>query len=153
MRRSTASAALIAGLALSAAAFAGREPGPDGHGRGPGPGEPFMHEVRELDLSEAQRSQIKGYFDAVRQQGKASHEALRELHHSYSLATPGSSEFRSLTAKLADAEAADARERVATMAELRTEVYGVLTPDQRSQLATALANLPEPPDIPGPRPD
>jgi Spy/CpxP family protein refolding chaperone len=151
MRRLIASTSLIAGLALSAAAFADRGPGPDGHG--PGPGGPFMHEVRELDLSEAQRTQIKGFFDAVRQQGKASHEALRELHRSYSLATPGSSEFRTLTARLADAEAADARERVATMAELQTQVYGVLTPDQRSQLAAALAKLPEPGDFPGPRPD
>jgi protein CpxP len=155
MRRLITSVSLIASLALSGVVYAGKGPGPDGHGHGhgPGPGGPYMHELRDLDLSDAQRTQIKGFFDAGREQGKASRDAMRDLHRSYDLAVPGSKEFSTLTTKLADAESVEARERVQKMAELRTQVYGVLTPDQRSKLATELANRPEPKDGPdGPEP-
>lgn len=145
MRRILTTASLIASLALSGVAFAGKGPGPEGHGRGHGPGGPYMHELRDLDLTEAQRTQIKGFFKAGRDQNAAERDALHQLHRSYDLAVPGSAEFRTLTAKLADAEAAESRERVQKMAELRTQVYGVLTPDQRTKLATELANRPEPP--------
>ncbi|MDB5971691.1 MAG: hypothetical protein JWQ90_4141 [Hydrocarboniphaga sp.] len=151
MRRFISSASLIASLALSGVAFAGKGPGPEGHGHGPGPGGPYLHELQDLNLSDAQRAQIKGFFDAGREQGKASREAMHDLHRSYDLAVPGSNEFRSLTAKLADAEAAEARERVQKFAEIRTQVYGVLTADQRSKLATELANRPERPEGPEPR--
>jgi len=154
MRRFITSASLIATLALSGVVFAGQGPAPEGHGHGrhgPGRGGPYLHELRELDLSDAQRTQIKGFFEAGREQGQASREAQRELHRSYDLAVPGSSEFRTLTAKLADAEAAEARERVLKTAELRSQVYGVLTPAQRTQLAAELAKRPEPSEERGPR--
>lgn len=148
MRRLITSASLIASLALSGVVYAGKGPGPEGHGHGPGPGGLYMHELRDLDLTEAQRTQIKGFFGAGREQGKASREAMLQLHRSYDLAVPGSKEFSTLTSQLADAEASEARERVQKMAELRTQVYGVLTPDQRSKLATELADRPEPKDRP-----
>ena len=155
MRRLITSASLIASLALSGVVYAGKGPGPDGRGpgHGPGPGGPYMHELRELDLSDAQRAQIKGFFETGREQGKASREAMFQLHRSYDLAVPGSKEFSSLTTRLADAEAAEARDRVTRMAELRTQVYGVLTPEQRTQLATELAKRPEPKDGPAEAPE
>lgn len=154
MRRLITSASLIAALALSGVVYAGKGPRPDGHGHGPGPGGHYMHELRDLDLSDAQRTQIKGFFEAGREQGKASRDAMFQLHRSYDLAVPGSKEFSTLTTRLADAEANEARNRVQKMAELRTQVYGVLTPEQRSKLATELANRPEPKDGPedGPEP-
>lgn len=150
MRRLLTSASLIASLALSGVVYAGKGPGPEGH-HGHGPGGPYLHELRDLDLSEAQRTQIKGFFDAGRDQASAGREAMRELHHRYDLAIPGSKEFTTLTTKLADAEASEARERVQKMAELRTQVYGVLTAEQRSKLATGLASRPEPAKSPDPR--
>jgi Spy/CpxP family protein refolding chaperone len=143
MRRFLTSASLIASLALTGVAVAGAGAGPDGHRHGPGPGGPFMRELRDLDLSDAQKSQIRGFFGAVRDEARTSRDAMRELHRSYDQAVPGTPAFRTLTAQLADAEAAQARERVQKMADIRTQVYGVLTPDQRKQLAVELAKLPE----------
>ncbi len=146
MRTQLTAVTLIAGIVLSSAALAGR--GPEGPGRGPhgGPhGGPFMHELRDLDLSDAQREQIKGFFDARREQNKASFKAARDLHRSFELATPGTAEYRTLTAQMADASAAEARERTLEMAELRTQIYGVLTDAQRKELAQELAHRPEPP--------
>jgi protein CpxP len=158
MRRLITSVSLIASLAFAGAVFAGKDgpgPGPDGHGpHGPhGRGGPYMHELHDLNLTDAQHTQIKGFFEAARAQDKASHQALHALHRSYDLAVPGSKSFTTLTSQLADAEAADARDRVTKMAEIRTQIYGVLTPAQRTQLATELANRPEPKAPPeGPEP-
>lgn len=151
MRRSITIAALAAGLALSSAAIAGKDGGgPDRHGPGHGPhrGGPFMHELRDLDLSDAQREQIRGFFKTQREQDKTDRKAQFELHRSFELATPGTAQYQTLTVQLADAEATEARNRVQQMASLRTQVYGVLTPAQRTQLAEELAKRPEPPKPP-----
>lgn len=142
MRRTIMTAALISGFALSTTAVA--DPGP----RGPGPGRsPFMHELKELDLSADQKSQIKALFETQREQHRALPESdgLHELRRSFDRATPGSPEYNSLAAQLADREATQAREQVQQMAEMRTQVYGLLTVAQRKQLATNLAQAPEPP--------
>lgn len=152
MRRSLTIAALAAGLALSSAAMAGKDgAGPGRHGPdhdGPHRGGPFMHELRDLDLSDAQREQIRGFFKTQREQDKTDRRAQFELRRSFELATPGTAQFQSLTQQLADAQATEARNRVQQMASLRTQVYGVLTPAQRTELAAELAKRPEPPSPP-----
>lgn len=145
MRRSITIAALAAGLALSSAAFANEEGGPGRRGPGPHRGGPFMHELRNLELSDSQREQIRGFLKAQREQGQSDRKAQFELRRSFELATPGTAQFQSLTQQLADAEATEARNRVQQMASLRSQVYGVLTPAQRSELAAELAKRPEPP--------
>lgn len=150
MRRSITIAALAAGLALSSAAIAGKDgdPGRPGPGHGPHRGGPFMHELRDLDLSDSQREQIRGFFKSQREQDKTDRKAQFELRRSFELATPGTAQYQTLTTQLADAEAAEARNRVQQMASLRTQVYGVLTPAQRTELAEELAKRPEPPKPP-----
>ena len=146
MRRSLTIAALAAGLALSSAAFAGKDGGPGRQGPGgPHRGGPFMHELHDLDLSDSQREQIRGFIKAQRDQDKADRNAQFELHRSFELATPGTAQYNSLTVQLADAEATDARDRVQQMASLRTQIYGLLTPAQRTKFAEELAKRPEPP--------
>lgn len=142
------SLSLLAGLSLAGAAFAGMS-GPDGHGkghhRGPGPGGGiYMRELRELDLSEAQKTQIKDLSKASRERFKESHQAMRDLHQRYRVAIPGTPEFRTLTGQMADAASAEAGERVRQQADLRTQVYGVLTAEQKKKLAVELAKAPEP---------
>ena len=148
MRRPITIAALAAGLALSSVAIAGKDGGPDRPGPGPHRGGPFMHELRDLDLSDAQREQIRGFFKTQREQDKTDRKAQFELRRSFELATPGTAQFQSLTGQLADAEATEARSRVQQMASLRTQVYGVLTPAQRTELAEELAKRPERPKPP-----
>lgn len=144
LARLAARGLLGAGILLSSAAFAGPGLGPDGgpdHGPGPHRGGPFLHELRDLDLSEAQRTQIRGLFEARRDAGRVSLDALRDLHRRFDLAIPGSAAYGTLTTQLADAESAAVRDRVQAAAELRTQVYALLTPAQRQQLATELAKI------------
>ncbi len=144
MRRTLITTSLLLGLTLSGAASAGPDHGRDGREHGPGRGMPLMRELRELDLSDEQRAQIKQLAQATHQQSQTQRDALAELHHRFTLAAPGSSEFRALTTQLADAESTQARQRVTAMAELRTQIDALLTPAQRTQLATELAKMPPP---------
>ncbi len=158
MHRTLASFSIIASLVAAGAAFAGPAPGPDagpggpahgaGHGHGPGRGGPFMHELRDLDLTDSQHAQIREFVKAGHERSDAARSAGRDLHHRYLLAVPGTTEFRALTAQVADAEAAEARNRVQEQADVRTQIYGVLTPAQKKKLAEELANRPLKPEPP-----
>ncbi len=162
--KSTLAAVLVAGLMIAAPQFVSAQPaapgavaGPEqdgksgGHHRGGGKhhrgghGGPFMHELKSLDLSEAQRTSIRTAMKASFESGKSQHEAMRSLHRSMMTATPGSAGYSALVNQLADAEANAARDRVQKMAALKGEVYAMLTDAQKTQLTEKLKNLPEPP--------
>jgi len=162
--KSTLAAALLAGLMIAAPQFASAQntaseapaaetQGEHGgkHHRGGGKhhgrhhGGPFMHELKSLDLSDAQRASIRTAMKASWEAGKGQHEAMRSLHRSMMTATPGSAGYSALVNQLADAEANAARDRVQKMAALKSEIYAMLTDAQKAQLTEKLKNLPERP--------
>jgi Spy/CpxP family protein refolding chaperone len=162
--KSTLAAALLAGLMIAAPQFASAQntasdapaaeaQGEHGgkHHRGGGKhhgrhhGGPFMHELKALDLSDAQRASIRTAMKASWEAGKGQHEAMRSLHRSMMTATPGSTGYSALVNQLADAEANAARDRVQKMAALKGEIYAMLTDAQKAQLTEKLKNLPERP--------
>lgn len=139
---------LAAGLlAIAAAAplHAIAQDGPPygGHDRHGGP---FLHELRELNLSDAQRQTIHGYLETARDSARAEFRTLHSLRRAFDTAIPGSSSYATAVAQLADAEAKAASERVQKMAALRGQIYAVLTDAQKSLLASKLAALPAPPE-------
>ncbi|WP_293370506.1 Spy/CpxP family protein refolding chaperone [Nevskia sp.] len=160
--KSTLAAALVAGLMIAAPQFVsaqdaargaaaapearaehgGKHQGRGGH-HGRHHGGPFMHQLKSLDLSEAQRSSIRTAIKASFESGKAQHESMRSLHRSMLTATPGSAGYGTLVNQLADAEANAARDRVQKMAALKGEIYAMLTDAQKTQLTEKLQNLPE----------
>jgi periplasmic protein CpxP/Spy len=133
---------LLAGL-LAAPLFVAAQEGPF-HGEHGPHGGPFIHELQSLDLTDAQRTTIKGYVDAAHAQGRTSFESLRALHRAFETAAPTSAGYSTVVTQLADAEAAAARERVQMQAALRAQIYAVLTDTQKAKLASDLASLPEP---------
>lgn len=166
LNRSAFAAALCAGLMIAAPQFASAAPqgpgteegpqnfaghddrdGPDRHG-GRHHGGPFMHELKSLDLSAAQKDSIhtaiKAHWDAVRSE----QDTLHKLRRAVDTATPDSAGYTSLVNQLADAQANEARDRVQKQAALKSEVFAMLTPAQKTALSDKLKKLPEPPARP-----
>lgn len=154
--KSTLAAAVVAGLMIAAPQLASAQaaaPAPEAraehggrhHGHGRHHGGPFMHQLKSLDLSDAQRESIRAVIKASFESGKAQHESMRSLHRQMLTATPESAGYAALVNQLADAEANAARDRVQKMAALKGEIYAMLTDAQKAQLAEKLKNLPERP--------
>jgi periplasmic protein CpxP/Spy len=132
-----AAAAVALTTALSAGAGqppADRAPGlGKGQGRG-GPGGPLPI-LRQLNLSETQREQIKALTDQRRDLGEAQSPVrkLADLQRALGAAifadTPDSAQIDQLRAGIAEAEAAMLAARV----DLQLKIAQILTPEQRQQ--------------------
>ncbi len=145
-RRTFAVAALVAALgtipmiAQGQGPGGGFGPGPQGRGRGPGgpgpggPGGPnLLAMVNELDLSDAQRQQLRQIMEEARRAGGPGagvREAEKKLHEAFLAETPDSAAIDALKAALNTAHAAELDHRVAMM----LKVAQILTPAQREQL-------------------
>ena len=130
-------AAAIGGssLALASAGVAGF--GHDGwhHGHGM----TAMHELGKLNLTDAQRDNIKQLSKQSFEQLKPQMETLHQQRKAFEAMEPTASGYQTTANSLATAEANVARARVLQDASLRAQVYNVLTPAQRTQLATMRA--------------
>jgi Spy/CpxP family protein refolding chaperone len=134
-------AAILAAGMLSTAVLA-QDPGegPDGpgwhhHHRGG----VLMHELKELNLSDSQEASVKTLFKNAHQQLKPQFQALMTQRQAFDSAVPGSPEFNNAAGALAQAASAAASARVQQEAELRTQVYALLSDAQKQQLATLQA--------------
>jgi len=137
--------AFAAALMLSVAALA-QHGGPDGH-RGPGgpgmhggpggPGDLLGHFSRELNLTDAQQAQVKQLVDAF-------HESNKGLHEQLMKAGPGGGPFEGLKDGAFDEAAvraaAQARANLhveveVAHAKLMSQIYALLTPEQKAKVA------------------
>jgi Spy/CpxP family protein refolding chaperone len=111
----------------------------DGHGAEFGMGDlgfhPRMFErmAGELELSEAQRQSIRGLFESARpamqqrrEQATASAELLRRTQ-------PGDKDYQQVVARVSRTAGELAASAVSDAAQLRAQVWAVLTPEQRSK--------------------
>lgn len=141
MRKSiTLSLAMVAALGGSALAFAASGGMEGGHGWH---GHHGMHEgmraYGKLNLSDSQKASIKQMTQQSFATAKPQFEAMRQQRKAFEAMDPTSSGYQTATAKLADEEATATRERVMRRAALRAQIYGVLTPAQRTQLVSMRA--------------
>lgn len=128
-------AATIGGsaLALAASGGPGFDHGDHGHGM------MAMHELGELNLSDAQRASIKQFSRQTFEQMKPQMQALHQQREAFESLAPTASGYQAAANSLADAEASATRTHVLQVASLRAQVYNILTPAQRNQLATERA--------------
>ena len=108
--------------------------GPGGRGGPGGPGGPnVMAMVRQLDLTDAQREQVRALVDEERQQGGPG-AAVREAEQKLQAAIFGDKQdaaaIEAARSALTSAHAAELDRRVVTMEKLAQ----ILTPAQRQQL-------------------
>ena len=137
---------LIAGAAFAGGGFGGqRGPGgPGGHeGRGPGgPGGPGILNPRllhQLDITEAQHTQIRALMEAQHTAAEPLHEQLRANHDAVRAATLTTS-FNEAQVRGLIANGESIRTELAVGdAKVASQVYNLLTAEQRAKLAEILA--------------
>lgn len=144
IRRSVLIAAAIAALAFSglvAGRLFGRQMGPSGPPHGPRAAHMFDHVARELDLSDAQRLQIRGvlkaHADEILADVKAGMEARRALHDAVIAEPTDEAEIRRLAAAGGQAHADGAL----LFAKIRSEIWPILTPEQQQKFVTFHARM------------
>jgi len=127
--------ALAVGISTAVAQGPGGR-GPGGRGFGPGPGGPGgpLPALRQLNLTDAQRDQVKTLVEEQRKQNDGTaRRKVAELQRSLQAAvfadTPDVGQIDQLRASIAEAEAAALAARV----DLQIKIAQILTPEQRQQ--------------------
>lgn len=98
-----------------------------------------MMAFHKLGLSDTQKANIKQIMQTNFAQTKTQFQALRQQRQAFAALTPTSPGYQAAATSLAQAEASAAQARVLRQANIRAQVYAVLTPAQQAQLATQKA--------------
>lgn len=126
------SLALASTLAIGTVATAAPAGAGGWHGHRGGHGQMMM--LGKLNLSDAQRASIKQILSSSREQNKPSRQALRQQRAAFEAMPPNAVGFQAAAASLAQAEGQATQQRVIQMANLRAQIYAVLTPAQQAQV-------------------
>jgi protein CpxP len=131
---------LASAVALSTFAVAGPAGGEGGwhggHGHHHG-GQ--MMALKKLNLTDAQRASIKQIFQSSFAQNKTQRTALHQQRSAFESMTPDQVGYTAAASRLAQSEAAATQVRVQQQANIRAQIYAVLTAPQKAQLATLKA--------------
>jgi Spy/CpxP family protein refolding chaperone len=95
-----------------------------------------MDVLRQLDLTDTQRSHIQQMMRDEHTQSRPEMQALMQKRKALENATPGTAEYQTAAQQLGQAEAQAAQARVTRHAQMRAKIYNELTPEQRSKLAS-----------------
>ena len=143
---------LIAGAAFAGGGFGfqhghGGPGGHEGRGRGPGghggPGILHPRLLHQLDLTEAQHTQIRTLVEAQRTAAEPLHEQLRANHDAVRDATLTTS-FNEAQVRTLIANGESLRTELALGdAKVAAQVYALLTAEQRTKLAEIIAQGPQ----------
>lgn len=102
-------------------------------------GDHWMRTLRQLDLTDAQRTSIHQLVRVDLKQARPEMLALREKQLAFETATPGTPAYQAASNDLGQAAANAALARMLNRSKLRGQIYDLLTPAQRTQLATIQA--------------
>lgn len=138
MRKTTSLGFILASaLALTGAAYAAGDHGGGRFGDHGHRGHHGMHEAfAKLNLTDAQKASIKQITQASREQNKGQWQALRTQREAFEQMTPDQVGYQAAAARLAQAEGQATQTRIEQRAKVKAQVYAVLTPAQKAQLAT-----------------
>ena len=132
--------AAVAGMALAAAAFPGQEghhgPGGPGGPRGPHGGNLVEHLSRALDLTDAQKAQVKQIEDSLRESTGSLHEQLAKSGDGGGPLDGFKDGFDEAAVRsAAQARAAVHVELEVAHARAMSQIYALLTAEQKAKLA------------------
>jgi Spy/CpxP family protein refolding chaperone len=143
VRRSVLIAAGILALAVSglvAGRLFGRQLGP-GFGHGPRAERMFEHLSSELDLSDAQRAQVRGvlrnHADEILAHVQAARDARRALHDAVMATAADETAIRSLAAQIGTVHTDGAL----MIVKIRSEIWPILSPEQQQKMISIHARL------------
>lgn len=95
--------------------------------------------LRKLNLTDAQRASVKQIMHTSFAQNKTQWQALRQQRSAFESMTPDQVGYQAAAARLAQAEGDATKLRVQQKANVRAQIYAVLTPAQKAQMATMRA--------------
>ena len=136
----------IAAIVLAAAVVVPviAQPPQGGGGRGPGrgmaPGAPFGM-LRELNLTDAQREQIRALTEQRRGQADNPRRQAADLERQLQVAVFADAPDQQKIDDLKKAVAAATAEELTARVELQSQIAQVLTPEQRAQAREALGKM------------
>ena len=144
MKRTTWS--IIAAIVLAAAVVIPviAQPPQGGGGRGPGRGLAFgapLGLLRGLNLTDAQREQIRALTEQRREQGGNPRQRLADLERQLEVAVFTDSPDQQKIGELKNAITAATAEQLSARVELQSRIAEVLTPEQRAQAREALGKI------------
>jgi periplasmic protein CpxP/Spy len=111
--------------------------GPHGWRHHGGPG----HLLSKLGLSDAQKQQIKGIMTAAHPQVQSLHEQMRANSQKLQQTLPTDPNYSSIASQVSQMHGSLAAQGMAQRAEVRAQVFKVLTPAQQSQLTALEAQM------------
>ena len=112
-------------------------PGPRGWHHHGGP----WHLLEKLGLSEAQKQQIKGIMTAAHPQMQSLHEQMRANSLKLQQTLPTDPNYSSVAAQVSQTYGSLAAQGMTQRAEVRAQVFKVLTPAQQTQLTALEAQM------------
>jgi len=141
----TAGAVLTAATSMSIASAADEAtttpppaPGPHGwhHGRGP------WHLLGKLGLSATQKQQVKDIMAAARPQMQSLHSQMRANSLKLRQTQPTDPHYTDIASQVSQTHGSLSAQMMTQHAEVRAQVFKVLTPAQQTQLAALEAQMP-----------
>lgn len=136
MKRRITVIASIAVLVIGATIFAVAQ-GPEAmrkmHGqRGPhGHGDMLEHMSRELNLTEAQKTQVKSIMEGTEASAQGIHAKLEEIHNQLEAATANGQFDETQVRGLANQQAQLQADMMVEHLRVKSKIFGVLTAEQR----------------------
>jgi Spy/CpxP family protein refolding chaperone len=106
--------------------------GPHWHHHGGG----LWHLYSKLGLTPEQQTSIKAIMTAAKPQMKSLHQQMQANHLKLVQTKPDDPNYASVVAEVAQSNASLTSQRTSQQSELRAQMYAVLTPAQKTQLAT-----------------
>ena len=135
----TAATSLSVANAADEAATAPPPPPPGAHGwhhhRGP------WHLLGQLGLSDAQKAQIKEIMTAARPQMQSLHEQMHANMLKLQQTKPTDPNYTSISSQVSQTHGSLQAQAMTQKAEVRAQVFKVLTPAQQTQLTTLEAQM------------
>jgi Spy/CpxP family protein refolding chaperone len=95
-----------------------------------------MHLYGRLGLSAEQQASLKAIMTAAKPRMKNLHEQMRSNQMKELQTKPDDPNYAAMVAEVTQSNATLAAQRTTLQAELRTQMYALLTPAQKAQLAT-----------------
>jgi Spy/CpxP family protein refolding chaperone len=142
---------VLGGAGIAAAGEQEHESGWSGHEHGPGHDAMFgagffgadaiARMGDQLDLSAEQRQSIKGIFDAARPQMQAMRESLHTNIEKLHGTQPDDPNYATVVAQVSQSAAELASKMVTESSQVRSQVYGLLTKEQKAKLPQLEAQM------------
>ena len=142
----TAGAALTAATSMSIASAADEAPAATQPPAPPGPHEWHHHRgpwhlLSKLNLSAAQKQQVKDIMTAAHPQMQSLHEQMHANMLKLQQTKPTDANYTSIVSQVSQTHGSLSAQMLTQHAEVRAQVFKVLTPAQQTQLATLEAEM------------